>query len=148
MREMTAQDLFRDLFPSECLPRSAKMRQRIDMIRDALASNPPHVRLEVARRVDALTRLVLDLLAEVEALRRAQNGESRYRDAYRETCLLTHDSSGPSGGWEKLLESYYPDERCADGRVRRESIMMFRLGFTPGEVGRFHKEAEEAELFT
>ena len=100
------------------------------------------------RRVEALTTVVLDLLAEVEALRQAQAAKGNYRDAYHAACLLTHNSAGPSSGWEKLIECYYPGDKSADGRVWRESIMMRRLGFTPAELDEYQKEAGEAETHT
>lgn len=126
MKEMTARDLIRDLFPSGRSVQGA----------------------ELAGRVEALTTLVLDLLAEVEALRRAQGTKSDYRDAYRATCLLTHNSAGPSTGWEKLIECYYPHQQSSDGRVWRESAMMRRLGFSSTEIDAYRKEAGEAEVYT
>ena len=126
MKEMTAQDLIRDVFPSGRLAQGA----------------------ELAGRVETLTMLVLDLLAEVEALRQSQGTKSDYRDAYRAACLLTHNSAGPSSGWEKLIECFYPRHRSSGGRVWRESVMMRRLGFTPAEIAVYQTEAEEAETYT
>jgi hypothetical protein len=126
MKEMTARDVNRDVFPSG---RSAQGA-------------------ELAERVEALTTLLLDLLNEVEALRQAQATKSDYRDAYRASCLLTHNSAGPSSGWEKLIERYYPRQQASDGRVWRESLMMRRLGFTPAEIDAYQREAEEAETYT
>jgi len=118
------------------------------LIQDMLAGKPVAGDPDMARRVGALTTLVLDLLAEVEALRQAQAGECHYRDAYRAACLLTHNSTGPTSGWEKLIERYYPTKPSADGRVWRESIMMRRLGFTPKEIEEYQREAGEAEFYT
>ena len=126
MKEMTARDLIRDAFPGE---RSAQGA-------------------DLAVRVDALTTLVFDLLAEVEALRQAQATRSDYRDAYRETCLLTHNSAGPSSGWEKLIECFYPRQHSSGTLVWRESLMMRRLGFTPAEIAAYQDEAQEAETYT
>src|SRR5262245_36530471 len=89
------------------------------LIQSVLASNPSAGDAEMVRRVEALTTVVLDLLAEVEALRQAQAAKGSYRDAYRAACLLTHNSAGPSSGWEKLIECYYPRDKSADGRVWR-----------------------------
>jgi hypothetical protein len=114
----------------------------------SLFDRPSAGHAELLRRVDALTRVVLDLLLEVEALREAQTANRNYRDAYRATCLLTHNSAGPSSGWEKLIECYYPYDKTADGRVWRESIMMRRLGFTPAECSEYEKDAREAETYT
>jgi hypothetical protein len=126
MKGMTSRDLILDLFPS----------------------SPSAGGEELKRRVDALTTLTLDLLAEVEALRQAQATQCNYRDAYRAAYLLTHNSAGPSTGWEKLIECYYPRQRSADGRVWRESVMMRGLGFTSAEIGAYVREAREAEVYT
>ena len=65
---------------------------------------------------------------EVEALRSAclestEGGpiakDSAYRQAYRETALLTHNSAGPSSGVAKLLARFYPTSVEEDGRVPR-----------------------------
>src|SRR5688500_13223492 len=101
-----------------------------DLTRDLLTAASPEDPAVLARRVEALTILVFDLLAEVDALRQTQATGSAYRDAYRETSVLGHNSSGVSSGWGKLLERFYPREPSADGRVWRESLMMRRLGFT------------------
>lgn len=126
MTETTAKALIHDLFGREPLNREA----------------------ETARRLDALTTLVFDLLAEVEALRQAHAAECSYRDAYRAACLLTHNSAGPTGGWQKLIGRYYPNRPSADGRIWRESAMMSRLGFTPEQIEEFQREASEAETYT
>ena len=126
MKEMTSRDLIRALFP---IGESAQG-------------------LELAAKVGALTTIVLDLLAEVEALRLARGTKSDYRSAYRSTCLLTHNSAGVSTGWEKLIACYYPREQSSDGRVWRESAMMERLGFTDDEIADYQKEAQGAEYNT
>jgi hypothetical protein len=69
-----------------------------DLIRDVFRSEASVGGTDLARRVDALTTLVLDLLAEVEALRQAQAAKADYRDAYRAACLLTHNAAGPTSG--------------------------------------------------
>jgi len=119
-----------------------------DLARDILAVSPPADAAAMARRVEALTALVVDLLAEVEALRQAHATHSAYRDAYRDVSVLTHNSAGPSSGWEKLLDRYYPREASPDGRAWRESLMMRRLGFSPAEIEAYQREAEEAETYT
>jgi hypothetical protein len=119
-----------------------------DLVRTVLAAGVPADAAAIARRVEALTTLVLDLLAEVEALRETQARQSAYRDAYRQAMLLAHDASGPSSGWEKLLDRYYPRQPSSDGRTWRESLMMRRLGFTPAEIEAYQQEAEQAETNT
>jgi hypothetical protein len=119
-----------------------------DVVREMLAAEPPADATATARRVEALTALVFDLLAEVEALRATSLSQVPYRDAYRQVALLTHDASGPSSGWEKLLNRYYPRELSSDGRAWRETLLMRRLGFTPAEVEAYQREAGEAETYT
>jgi hypothetical protein len=119
-----------------------------DLVRDLLAVGPPADLGAMSQRVDAVTTLVFDLLAEVEALRQAQTTQPAFRDAYRDALLLTHDSAGPSSGWEKLLDRYYPRQTSGDGRAWRETLMMRRLGLTPAEIEAYQQEAEAAETLT
>jgi hypothetical protein len=123
-------------------------------------------------RVEALVKLVLDLLMEVEALReglvqacdetrgeRAQYGydcrcpgefpeKARYQRAYLDTAYLIHNAAGPASGFEKLLARFYPDDTTASGRRWREVLMLERLGFTKEEIERFKDAATEAKWFT
>jgi len=119
-----------------------------DLVRDVLAYGGPADAGASARRVEALTTLVLDLLVEVDALRQAQATQTAYRDAYRAAALLTHNSAGPSSGWQKLLERFYPLQASSDGRAWRELLMLRRLGFTPTEMEAYQAEAEQAEMDT
>jgi hypothetical protein len=119
-----------------------------DLVRDVLAGTVPPDAAVMSRRVEALTTLVIDLLAEVEALRQVQATQPAYRDAYREANLLTHNAAGPSSGTEKLLDRFYPRQPAPDGRTWRETLMMRRLGFTQGEIDAYQREAEEAETYT
>jgi hypothetical protein len=119
-----------------------------DLVWDVLAGGTPPDAAMMSRRVEALTTLVIDLLAEVEALRQVQATQTAYQDAYREASLLTHNAAGPSSGAEKLLERFYPRQPGRDGRTWRETLMMRRLGFTPGEIDAYQREAEQAETYT
>ena len=103
---------------------------------------------EGGRRLDSLTILVMDLMMEVEALRTALAAESSYRDAYRETGLLTHNSAGPSMGWDKLLDEFYPGTKDGRGRGWRESLMLRRLGYSPDEIEAYRRDAEGMEVLT
>jgi hypothetical protein len=118
------------------------------LVRDVLAVGPSADAAAMSRRVEALTTIVLDLLAEVEALRQALAAQPAYRDAYREALLLTHNSAGPSSGWEKLLDRYYPRQASVDGRAWRETLMMRRLGATAADIEAYRREAESAETYT
>lgn len=127
---------------------SALERTQVEMVRDVFGPIGGDDREALVRRVQALTVLALDLLAEVEALRQIHIAEPAYRDAYRQTGLLTHDAAGPTSGWQKLLGRFYPRQRAADGRVWRESLMLDRLGAEAADIDVFRREAEEMEQYT
>src|ERR1043165_3672012 len=112
-----------------------------------------------AATVQLLANLVLDLLIEVEALRKAHlldakakavaGKQTTYGQAYRSTALLSHDSAGPTGGWEKLLALWLGDEnRAANGIRLRELAMLNRLGYSDKEVEEYVEEAESYEMRT
>ena len=103
---------------------------------------------ESERRLEVLTKVVLDLMTEVEALRETIATGSRYRDAYRNSALLVHNNSGPSTGWDKLLDCFYPHEETSEGRMWRELLMMRRLGFTSTEIETYQRKAEEVEMYS
>lgn len=97
---------------------------------------------------DHLVAVVMDLMMEVEALRRAIASASGYPEAYRSTALLTHDASGPSTGWDKLLHRFYPEDQDARGRAWRESLMLRRLGCSSEDLEAYQREAEGMEVLT
>ena len=66
---------------------------------------------EPGERFRVLVNVVMDLMMEVEAIRVAMTAKADYSVAYRETGLLSHDSSGPSMGWDKLLGRYYTADK-------------------------------------
>jgi len=103
---------------------------------------------EIEQRFRLLTTAFIDLAMEVEALREAQIAGSTYRQAYRDSALLTHDSTGPSSGIEKLLSRFYPKSSGPDGRNWREVLVLERLGFTPKEILKYQEEAELHETRT
>jgi hypothetical protein len=123
------------------------------------------------RRAQAVGRVVLDLLMEVEALRRAvqelsaraapadagddalarpRHGLSAprtvYAEAYADSAWLTHFSAGPSSGWEKLLAEFYP------GGLRendlRELELLRRLGVSDADLAAYAESARGAETCT
>jgi hypothetical protein len=126
-----------------------------------------------AARVDALCRLVVDLVVEVEALREALlqlcpetrgnhvhkgydvpchdnaliDGKSAYQAAYVNAAYVRHNAAGPFGSIEKLLARFY----AVDGTVEigpRESVMLRRLGFSEEEIARFRAAVKRAEQFS
>lgn len=113
-------------------------------------------------RIKVLFAMVIDLLMEVEALRKVVlasrlgvgGKKSGYGRAYEETAYLTHDSHGPSGGLEKLLDLFYlqdAEKQCQSlpkPRTWRECLLLRRLGFSEEDVRAYKESAEEAETFT
>ncbi len=119
----------------------------------------PTLRSLVTSTVDernmTLLNIVSDLLVEVEALRETVlqlsvrvGSDASYRDAYRETALLSHNSAGPSSGLDKILALFYTNESGAEGRTWREDIMLRRLGMSQAELDAFQKEAMGLEILT
>jgi hypothetical protein len=126
-----------------------------------------------ARQREVLGRLVLDLLMEVEALRRAvmelsaragpmEKGENIhdgnrhgltgprtvYAEAYIDTAWLIHWSAGPSDGWEKLLAEYYSRATGSKWDEWRECVMLKRLGFSEADIAKYKESARAAETCT
>ena len=101
----------------------------------------------------ALTTMVLELLAEVEALRSTVATSpaltAHYRQHYERTALLAHNAAGPMGGQTRLLMALFgsgPAPELAFGgledSVRREVNMLERLGASPAEVTAHLAEVE------
>lgn len=131
-------------------------------------------RIDPAVRAEVLGRVVLDLLMEVEALRRAvqdlsdragagdagddalagrcgsRGPRTAYAAAYADTACLTHDAHGTSGGWEKLLGTFYGQQSGGDRAPEgwRECLMLRRLGFSDQEVAEYMDGARQAETYT
>ena len=110
-------------------------------------------------REEALTYVVFNLLMEVEALRASvkkiadsslppAEARAAVSDPYRETAFLTHNCSGPSDGWLKLLWKFFPDSREADDRSWRDTIYMRELGFSEEEIETYKRTASGAEMWT
>lgn len=134
-----------------------KLTER-EIIFALLGVNQPN--LDSSKQVEALRLLVLALLMEVEALREAllteaAKGEnlknSAYGKAYLSTALLTHDSSGPSGGLQKLLWRWLYSEakyEYSPDLYMREILMLKRLGFSEAEIEMYKREVDEHETRT
>ena len=123
-----------------------------------LLNLPPPLTPRVSRE-ETLAIVVLGLLMEVEALRTTvrkvaesslppDRARAAVSDAYREIALLTHDSTGPSDGWEKLLARFFPKSLDGGERQWRETIFMRRLGCTEQEIEAYKREALGAEAQT
>jgi hypothetical protein len=141
---------------------------RCDNVRDIVRAL--HSRENTASRIEVLSRLVIDLLVEVEALRDAllrltlggasgsvhkgydapchdkslTEGKGAYPAAYVDAAYVLHNAAGPSGGEEKLLARYYPES----GDKLREALMLQRLGFTDDEIEGYAAAAWLAITFT
>jgi hypothetical protein len=115
-------------------------------------------------RVRVLTRMLLDLFVEVEALRTAVSGaggpavhgidpsllagKSSYQTAYLNTVYLSHNAAGPSSGLEKVLVRFYPSSGQVAPDTLRESSVLRRIGYSEDEVARYIDAARKAETFT
>jgi hypothetical protein len=84
----------------------------------------------------AVVTLLYRLTMEVEALREALSSpqtpdavRAAYRRAYERKAVESHNSAGPTGGTEKILDRFFPWE-AADDRFAPELVMMARLGAT------------------
>ena len=126
MRNMSSREITRDLLGHFLPPRS----------------NDPE------RTLQTLTKVVLDLMMEIEALRETIASGSTYHDTYRKAGLLTHNNAGPSSGWDKLISHFYPDDESTEEHTCRERLMMQRLGFSSSDIETYKREAEEMELYT
>ena len=112
--------------------------------------------------VHTLGRVVLDLMMEVEGLRRAllmrespgrtdfgfdnlipEGISPGYGRAYWGSALLTHNNAGPSFGLEKLAAAFYPE-----GPELRELQMLRCLGLSDREIETYKRAALDAEAFT
>jgi len=138
----------------------ARMRSKKQATPSAQIDAPGQLQSEVAD----LRHTVFDLLMEIEAIRttllRSPLGEggrhSPYAIAYRETALLTHNSTGCTGGEQKLAGLFYsfekalrmPDLRGGQTEEWRECLLMKRMGYSAAELSSYQGDAREAETYT
>ena len=97
-------------------------------------------------RAAALTHLVIDLLQEVEALRRLamQLNPHEYAEAYKASAELAHNGAGITTGLEKLIALYCSDHESGP----RELLLLQRLGCSSTELRRFADVLENAQALT
>jgi len=97
-------------------------------------------------RAAALTHLVIDLLQEVEALRRLamRLNPHEYAEAYEASAELAHNAAGIKTGLEKLLALYCNDQETGP----REILLLQRLGYSSTELRRFADVLEHAQALT
>jgi hypothetical protein len=113
----------------------------------------------------AVVSLLLRLVSEVEALREAlaspetpEAVRRSYRLAYVRTAVLSHNSAGPSGGIEKVFETFFPRGGQAPGfgepaagqgePYAAELAMMQRLGATEEEKRQLRDEMASVSKLT
>ena len=112
---------------------------------------------DLRSQVNLLRYLVIELLREVEILRKTQIDESQrqgvspkhstYGENYREKSLLVH-SSLISQGVSGLLNRWVSDKTTGNGLALSELSVLESLGYTPEEI-RDHKEkVEEVATYT
>jgi hypothetical protein len=120
----------------------------------------PHESLE--SRVATLEQRSLEVMAEVEALRRERladpNHVQRYAAAYQEVSLEAHDGSGVvnnkvvlnwEGGWPAQVRQYVNASGVRIDPLRRhEWAMLVRLGLAPSELEQHARAALERESYT
>ncbi|QEL19570.1 hypothetical protein [Limnoglobus roseus] len=125
---------------------------------------------DAVAKIDVLSRIVIDLLVEVEALRGAvhqshgggaadpvhagydipchdktlTDGKAAYPTAYVDAAYALHNAAGSTGGVEKLLARFY----STTGAEPREALMLRRLGYSDAEISRFKAAVEHAEQFS
>lgn len=108
-------------------------------------------------RIDALVALVKELVREVEALRavavarETRDGSTSYRDHYRETSLLSHNSAGIGGGEEKVLRRFIPinnSELPTAHSPLPEAMMLRRLGLSDDEIEDYVREVKRVSRYT
>lgn len=121
-----------------------------------------------------LRRIILTLMLEVEALRTAviqlsqqqaaSNGQptmgsvldddlpgnpgehSAYGSAYRDVAMLTHNSAGPTSGWEKLVARFFDPKDSPEKWP--ELQMLRRLGYSTEQIAQYQRAAQESETWS
>jgi hypothetical protein len=115
---------------------------------------PPDALAAAQAEIAQLRTALFDLHLEVEAIRMtllnsslgAGGAGSAYAVAYREAAFLTHDSTGPISGHDKLMALYQPP--ASEQGQWRECLFMQRLGFSADAIAKYKREAEEAHYYT
>jgi hypothetical protein len=111
----------------------------------------------LARRINLLTEMVVDLILEVEALRAervasaSKTGDATYAEAYMQTAATAHNAAGVVPSLTKLLIRFYgwQDESAAmDGRPFRELVLLRRLGVSEERLRAFIEHLDFVESLT
>lgn len=96
---------------------------------------------------NALEKIVMALLVEVEALRSTliNIDQGKYFEAYKNATYLSHNAAGTFGGQHKTIELFFATNHK---NKAREVSMLKRLGASDQEIEVFLSKCEEAEFFT
>ena len=112
---------------------------------------------DLKSQVNLLRYLVIELLREVEILRKTQIDESQqqgvspkhsiYGKNYREKSLLVH-SSLISQGVSGLVSRWVSDKTTGNGLAVSELSVLESLGYTPEEIEAYLEKVEEVAIYT
>lgn len=104
--------------------------------------------------IKALRKIVFHLIREIHVLRETaiQSSqkdnilpkESLYGKIYKETCVLSYNSAGPSSGEDKILLDWFNNY---DG-LPDEVIMLRKLGYNESEINEYLNEIDNVSCYT
>lgn len=104
--------------------------------------------------VKVLREIVFQLIREVHVLRESiiqtslinniQPKESIYGKMYKEICVLSYNSAGPSSGKDKVLRDWFD----SDSELPDEIIMLRKLGYNDSEIRDYLNEISKVQSYT
>ena len=112
------------------------------LARTVYVSGPAHTKKW--RRIERDSRVSF-LVEEGHAWRDLQAVQLTGHEEYRRVALLTHNSVGPSGGYEKLLDLWTGRDANSEDP---ELPMLRRLGLSDAEISAHFAEARWLETLT
>ena len=69
---------------------------------------------------------------------------SLYGKLYREVCIESYNSCGPSSGEEKILRDWF----YRSGEIPDEIIMLKKLGYSELEISAYLKKINDVSSYT
>ena len=104
--------------------------------------------------IKALRKIVFHVIREIHVLRvtsiqssRKENvlaKDSTYGKIYKEICVLSYNSAGPTSGEDKILSDWFDN---IDG-LPDEVIMLRKLGYNESEINEYLKKIDEVSCYT
>jgi hypothetical protein len=104
--------------------------------------------------IKALRKIVFHLIREIHILRETSIQSSRkenvlakdatYGKIYKEICVLSYNSAGPTSGEDKILSDWFDN---IDG-LPDEVIMLRKLGYNESEINEYLKKIDEFSCYT